>query len=89
MPVVFGAALRQLDPHLPAHGACQALRRLKGDRGIVGIQQPIDLWTGSSRRTEPSRKLNDAFAFANRTQQFRACKRFEVTFVRVSAQAQS
>lgn len=27
-------------------------------------------------------EMNDAFAFANRLQQFRACKRFEVTFLR-------
>jgi ATP-dependent Lon protease len=27
--------------------------------------------------------MNDAFAFGNRLQQFRACKAFEVTFVKL------
>jgi ATP-dependent Lon protease len=27
--------------------------------------------------------MNDAFAFANRMQQFRACKAFEVTYLRI------
>jgi ATP-dependent Lon protease len=31
-------------------------------------------------------EMNDAFAFANRLQQYRACKAFEVTYLRVVPQ---
>ena len=55
-------------PFTPATSAPITVGRFLLDRGL-DIYQHYD--------------MNDAFAFANRLQQFRSCKAFEVTYLRV------